>query len=162
MGQTATNHPQTITLPCCWVCEKRFVDSKPPGPAAREEHHVIPRAYGGVDGPTVSLCDTHHTALHMIARAMSAKKPYFVWTQHEPPVQKRKLMWLASRVYNAELVMKNDPNKATSVLIELNAQTQAMVDAVKRVYPQAKSREAVFLLALQRLYGAHFNDGVNQ
>lgn len=153
---TATNHEQSITLPHCWVCSTRFTDSKPPGLEHREEHHIIPRAYGGVDGPTVSLCTKHHTALHKIADALWSNKPYFIWLQDESDQAKQKLMWLATRVYNAKQLMHKDPNKHTIVLLSLDAKQQHMVDQLRKVYPSLRSREALFNAALSALYHKHF------
>jgi hypothetical protein len=160
MGQTATKHPMTIQLPHCWVCGGRFVDSKPPGPLNREEHHVIPRAAGGVDGPTVSLCDRHHTALHRTAECLQSGKPYHIYLQNDSSEAQRKVMWLAVRAFNAFAITRNDPNKQAMVLMTLDARQKHMVTQLQKVYPKARSREAIFQLALQVLYGRHFNDEV--
>lgn len=160
MGQTATKHPMTIQLPHCWVCGGRFIDSQPPGRMNREEHHVIPRAAGGVDGPTVSLCDRHHTALHRIAECLASTKPYHVYLQGESSEAQRKLMFLSTRAYNAFAATSNDPNKQAIVMLTLDAQRKQMVERLKKVYPKARSREAIFNLALHALYARHFNDEV--
>lgn len=34
-----------------------------------QEHHVIPRTYGGLNGPTVILCTKHHALVHSLAQA---------------------------------------------------------------------------------------------
>lgn len=160
MGTTATKHPMTIQLPHCWVCGTRFVSADPPGTADKEEHHVIPRQAGGSDGPTVSLCGKHHAALHRIAERLETKKPYFVFLQGEPQEAQRKIMWLATKAYNAFAATKDDPNKHAMVLISLDARQQQMIDSLKRVFPKARSREAIYNLALERLYSAHFNPEV--
>jgi hypothetical protein len=147
---------ESIKLPYCWVCEVRFVDSIPPGPMLREEHHVIPRKAGGEDGPTVSICDTHHTKLHKIALRLASKKQYFEFLVGESAPRQKKLLWLASQVYNAFELTKNDPNKQVSVLFVLDAQHKAMIDKLKKVYPALKSREAILDLALSNLYRKHF------
>lgn len=153
MGKPS-NHPSSIVLDHCWICSAKFTGNG--GSAVREDHHVVPRAFGGVDGPTVTLCENHHGKLHRIAVALKAGKPYFENLQHEDIYKVKKLLYLANQVYNAELVMRNDPNKAASVMMTLNARHRGMVDSVKKIYPQAKSREAVFLLALEALYSKHF------
>lgn len=160
MGRTATKHPMTIQLPHCWVCGGRFVDSQPPGQLNREEHHIIPRAAGGVDGPTVSLCDRHHTALHRTAECLKSKKPYHMYLQGDAPDAQRKVLFLATRAFNAFEATKNDPNKQAIVLMTLDARQQEMVSQLQKVYPKARSREAVFNLALQYLHGRHFNNEV--
>ena len=60
----------------CWVCGVRFKTSLPPGPATREDHHIIPRNAGGEDGPEVSLCERHHAIAHKIAYTIQGKKDY--------------------------------------------------------------------------------------
>jgi hypothetical protein len=49
---------QSIILDNCWVCSQRH---------GLNDHHVIPQAYGGVDGPQVTLCASHHTLIHTVA-----------------------------------------------------------------------------------------------
>jgi hypothetical protein len=41
----------------CWVC----------GASASEDHHLVPRSYGGMNGPQVSLCGNCHSCLHEIS-----------------------------------------------------------------------------------------------
>jgi hypothetical protein len=146
----------SITLPYCWICEQRFVDSVPPGPMLREEHHIIPRKAGGEDGPLVSLCDSHHAKLHKIANRLSSKKPYFDLLHGESPERQKKLLWLASRVFNAFEATRDDPNKAVSVLLTLDKGMQAKFDLLRKVYPQLKSREALVIFAINSLYQKHF------
>ncbi len=153
MGQPS-KHPSTILLPHCWVCEALFVAHG--GTEIPEEHHVIPCAYGGTDGPTISLCDTHHSKLHRIAVALKASKPFFQILQGEDPGKSKKLLYMANAVYNAELATRNDPNKAASAVLSLNARHKNMIDKLKKIYPQAKSREAVLLVALEALHARHF------
>lgn len=147
---------ESIFLPYCWVCKKRFTDSNPPGPANKEVHHVIPRQAGGVKGPTVTICETHHGALHKIALRMKSGKPYFDLLVGDSPEEKQTVIWLASRVHMAFEAVKNDPNKKVVVVIGLNAAQQQMIDRLRVVYPSLKSREALFNLALQNLYNKHF------
>ncbi len=42
----------------CWICETT---------KGIHEHHIVPRAYGGINGPTVNLCGAHHTLVHNTA-----------------------------------------------------------------------------------------------
>ena len=42
--------------------------------AALHHHHVIPQAFGGVDGPQVPLCGDCHTSIHAHALALLAFK----------------------------------------------------------------------------------------
>lgn len=148
-------------LPHCWVCGVRFTDSNPPGPANKEVHHIVPQQAGGTDGPTVTLCDTHHALLHKIALAFKSKSGRVHWSAYlkaEPPAHHQKLMWLAGVVYNAFEAVKNDPNKRVFAVMALSQVDQKRLEALKKVYPKAKSREAVLKLALDFLYSRHFTE----
>ncbi len=149
-----SSHPATIVLDHCWICGAKFVGKG--GTEIVEEHHVIPVAYGGKDGPTVSLCDTHHSKLHRIAVALKGGKNYFRHLAGEDQERTKKILYLSNQVYNAELATRGDPNKAAAVMLGLGARHKDMIDCLKRVYPQAKSREAVLLIALETLYKKHF------
>lgn len=147
---------ETITLGHCWVCGTRFNDVVPPGPAQREEHHVVPQAYGGTDGPTVSLCDGHHTAIHKIAVALRHNKPHHQFLGTYDRTQIAKLEYLAEVIQRAEERTRNDPNKRTSVVLGLDAETRAMLDALGGVYPQCRGRAALIRTAIRNLYLQHF------
>jgi hypothetical protein len=148
---------KSMLLPHCWVCERRFICSNPPGTVTRNDHHIVPKAAGGIDGPLVSLCSDHHDALHKIALRLAAKKPYFDLVNEETDEQKKKLYWLATVVHNAFQATKNDPNKKVAAIVELDRKQQEMITQLMNVYPQAKSREAVLALALEALFNKHFS-----
>lgn len=148
-------------LPHCWVCERRFVTSSPPGPALEEVHHIVPQAYGGTDGPVVSLCGDHHSALHKIALAFKSlkskkPKPYHMFLVGLRDDQKKKLLWLAQCAYNAEQEVSKDPNKHMAVVLSLDGRQRIMMDRLRAVYPQAKSKDKLLALALESLYFKHF------
>lgn len=148
-------HPNSIRLPYCWVCGLRFSDSTPPGPGNKEVHHIIPRQAGGSDGPTVTICDDHHTKLHKIALRLKSKKAYFDLIQGETDTSKHKLLWLATVAFNAFEAVKNDPNKKLYLLMSISKEQQLMIDRLKIVYPHLKSKEAIVSFALQSLYNKH-------
>lgn len=141
-------------LDACWVCGEVFTDRG--GTADREEHHVVPKQAGGVDGPQVSLCGRHHVALHKMAYRIPKRKSVFEFTRGESEESVKKLIWLATRVANAFAAVKNDKNKLRFASVTLGAKHTTMVDKLKHIYPKAKSREAVLLIALESLYSRHF------
>lgn len=148
-----SNHPQSIKLDHCWVCGLYFVERG--GSAQREIHHIIPVAYGGVDGPTVDLCDTHHSCLHKLALAVRAGKPYQHIFGTDNQDQRKKLMWLAQQVNNAQALTLGDPNKKLEVTIAIDAPTKRQLDALQKMLGKS-SRESVFKFALDQLYRKHF------
>lgn len=153
---------QSILLDHCWVCGVRFRDSIPVGPAVREDHHIIPRAAGGADGPTVTLCEAHHQTLHKIALRLTSRKPYFDLLANETEEQRKKLYWLATRVHNAFAAVKNDPNKKAIAMVTLDRRQQEMVSMLAKVYPQLRSREDILNFALEALFAKHFSTVVNK
>lgn len=138
----------------CWVCGALFSDRG--GTANREEHHIVPRQAGGEDGPQVSLCETHHGKAHKMAYKIPKKESVFEWTRGEPQICVERLMRLATVIANAFAATKNDKNKKRFATITLGAQHSKMVADLKRIYPKAKSREAIFLLALEALHKRNF------
>jgi hypothetical protein len=150
----AANDLGICGLPHCWVCGRRFSDSG--GSEQREEHHIVPRQAGGTDGPQVSLCDTHHTKVHRIEERMAASKPFFDFLQGEGPEQQKKLIWLATRARNAFALTDDDPNKLKFAQVTIDARKHMMIQKLKKVYPKARSREAILTLALESLYRKHF------
>lgn len=151
----AKDHPKSIQLDCCWVCGTKFLRSG--GQAIEESHHIIPRAYGGEDGPEVTLCETHHGILHRIASCLVRKKPYFMFVKGESKVAAEKLVWLGSQAANAEIQMKNDPNKSQSVLVFIDYTQKQQLEKLKAVYPN-EGREKLMQRALHFLYHKHFMD----
>lgn len=147
------DHPKSAILPHCWVCHVKFVGHG--GTEQRHDHHIFPRAYGGVDGPEVSICDGHHSTVHRIAEKMIREKSYHEFLRGEPQVQVQRLLYLATRIHQMYLLTENDPNKATSVSLVLTAKHKKMIDALKPV-TGVRSREAVLLKALELLYSRHF------
>lgn len=128
-------------LPYCWVCSERFTSATPPGRAQEERHHVIPVAYGGVDGLQVSLCDQHHTKAHRIAERLP-RKPFGEFLNGENPVTTKKLLWLATRIANARETYQADPNRHIMMAIMLKPEIRAMMDDLKGSL-HVRSREAV-------------------
>lgn len=91
----------TLQLPYCWVCNAND---------ALEEHHVIPRCYGGSYGPTVTLCSTCHAAVHKIALRRDGQFPTLnrEWTTEH---SMNCVRYLVSVIQRARAVTQNDSNK---------------------------------------------------
>ena len=143
---------KSMILDHCWICGAKFA---PKGPAQEEQHHIVPRAYGGSDGPVVSLCDTCHTRLHKAALAIESNNPVFQFTTGLNQDQIQKLLYLSTCVVNAKLATKNDPNKRSVVVLQFTGKETEQLDALKKVLG-AKSRMAVIKAAIFALYNKHF------
>ena len=58
----------------CWVCGTT---------EGLCRHHVVPRAYGGENGPTVHLCGAHHTLIHDLALKAPTTREVLLRTSSE-------------------------------------------------------------------------------
>ncbi len=134
----------------CWVCNKEFnVNCK------KEDHHVVPRAYGGVDGPQVSLCDSHHSAVHEIALKLWTRRSYHTLLTTDNG-SNQKLLWLASVAYNARLATENDVNKRKIIIFSPTKDTLDKLDKLKTLYKNRLSRQTLIESAITSLYNSHF------
>ncbi len=138
-----------IFRPHCWVCRKKFDHQR-----LKEDHHIIPCAYGGVDGPQVRLCSSHHTALHTIALRLFNGKPFYDLLSSDPDTNER-LLYLASVAYNARLAVADDPNKKRVLVLGLTGETNEHLTRLKAVYGRL-GRERIVELAIKHLFNKHF------
>ena len=153
----ASDLPQeSIKLEYCWVCDETFTEFGGRPSFFKHDHHLVPRAYGGVDGPTVSLCDSHHTTLHQMALRMYSNKPHFDLLTRNP-VYDRKLLWLASLVVNARHLTENDPNKPLVLHVVADKNFKSKLKALKTVFPKS-SYTVLIRYAVEQLYRKHFQD----
>ena len=134
-------------LDYCWVCGARFTDSNPSGMANKELHHVVPRAFGGLDGPIVSLCDTCHSKVHKLALMNSVD--YTIFNGLDKQAQS-KLQYLASVIKNAKQMAGSDVNKLFPISFKITRKESEVLDKLKIRY-SLSSRAAVYKLALQKL-----------
>ena len=103
----ALNPPitQTLSLEYCWVC---FVKR---GARNFEEHHTVPRSYGGERGPTVTLCCDCHTSAHKAADSLYASGNPVV--PFKSQISRERCLYLAQVICNARSAMEtiNSENK---------------------------------------------------
>lgn len=140
---------RTIVGPQCWVCKRKFDHG-----LLHEDHHVIPCAYGGRDGPQVRICSPHHTALHTIALRLYTGKPYYELLSPNPDTNQR-LLYLASVAYNARLAVMNDPNKKRVLVLAFTGDTWDKLAKLKTVYRKL-GREKLVEFAVGQLFSKHF------
>ena len=88
----------------CWVCQRKFDQN-----LTDHDHHIIPRAFGGADGPQVRICSPHHQLLHALATVLVANGRVTVADLDVPTAER--VMFLASRAAMAELRTEAEPNK---------------------------------------------------
>jgi hypothetical protein len=134
---------KTLKLDHCWICKRKLGDSGGDPSMVRNEHHVIPRAFGGADGPTVSLCSAHHDLMHKIGDRLIAGKPHFELLTKDPEIDYR-MLWLASRVQASHSMFSDDPNKKQLLIVRTNATISSMVSDLKKAL-KLSNREEVIL-----------------
>lgn len=137
----------------CFVDGRLFADAGGDPGVIRHKHHVIPRAFGGLNGPTVMVCTGHHSLLHLIGSRLIHNKPFFELLTHDPK-QDQKLLWLASRIQIAEAASRGDPNKKSVIPLVLDAPTQAKL--VKLAKAHGVSRGKLVHLLIAQEYGKIF------
>lgn len=140
---------QTLKLDHCWICDKTPERDK----VKLHEHHVIPRAYGGANGPEVTLCSGCHNLLHDLHHKVK-KKGYEVietgflnWSLE----MREKLSYLVSRVILAESVAKQTANKKVGAY---NADTYAMLSRLTKHFSMSQTKTRDY--AIRFLYEAVF------
>lgn len=145
----------------CWCCGGIFFDTgRADASKPRHSHHVIPRAYGGSNGPTVDICSEDHNTLHQLALDTITGKDIlsvgtFIKNAPFPTEHKMKVGELARHVINAEAATRNDPNKRVIISTVLTGNETRMLDQVGRVLG-SKSRARTLLLLIQRQYSISF------
>jgi hypothetical protein len=130
--------PITVTLHLghCWACRKRFVKDGGDDPSLiRNEHHVVPRCYGGEDGPTVTLCSADHDLLHALATRMIAGDE---WKGHQlirglDGIRAGRIAYMASVVLTADRATAGDPNKRFVLTLELAPAYRKKMEKLKSV-----------------------------
>jgi hypothetical protein len=147
----------SLKLEYCWVCREKFTEYGGKPNFFAHEHHLVPRAYGGKDGPTYSLCDSHHNALHRIAERLDKGKQYNEFLTGENDSDRR-LLWLATVVINSKRITANDPNKAMPVTFVAKGITKQRLKKLKTVYKLSFAN--ILELAVRSLYFKHFQSDV--
>lgn len=135
----------------CYVCGVRFVTANPPGTANEEVHHVVPRAFGGTDGPLVSLCDSCHSKVHKLANMLLFGRTDFSLLEGLDNDSRKRLYYLANVIVRAQKLAENDPNKRTLISFKISGEDAQKLDFLKRVL-NVTSREQVYNLALESLF----------
>lgn len=135
----------------CYVCKREFAKD----PSLRpHSHHIIPRAYGGTDGPMARLCTGHHDLVHAVALKLISGGSYFNLTKGMPEEELLRLLWLSSRVQAAHAELSNDPSKKVLFTASWNKSTHQKLKELATLH---KTNKANLLLSLiDRAYESSF------
>lgn len=148
---------KNIELNHCWVggSKETFTEYGGKPNLLKHVHHIVPRAFGGKDGPTVTLCDSHHNSAHYIALKIEAGKPYHEFLTGDS-LQDKRLLWLASIICNAKAWAKDDPNKPIPITFVAKGATKIKL---KRLKAMTKLKYADLMeLCISNLYNRHFKN----
>lgn len=140
-------------LPYCWICRQTLSDSGGQPTVKRHEHHVIPRAYGGSDGPTITLCSGDHSLMHDVALKLINGKSHFTLTAGLKPEPLSRLLYLATRVQVAHDYASNDANKKFPIVVGLDRKTNEMLKELVKFKRVKGGRQAV----IRELIVSEFN-----
>lgn len=133
----------------CWVCGTQ---------TALEEHHMIPRAYGGQDGPVICLCAVCHSNTHKLADASGKEKPTLQLAQSIAKTTNKisltRLQQLAIIILQSKQITVNDKNKTAVYIDRFEAQTLRELKELAKVY-QLNQKQLV-RLAIRTLHQKTF------
>ena len=118
----------------CWICKTRLADAGGDPLFLRNQHHVFPRAFGGSDGPTVSLDTAHHDLLHLVANHMMSGKDWTPLLERMEHSSKQRLLYLSTRVVEAAELFNNDPNKRITKHFTLSRKEAKAFDEMTRFH----------------------------
>lgn len=136
----------TLLLDYCWLCGARKSHT------ATEEHHIVPRCYGGEQGPTVTLCSSCHTRAHEAAESLYKGNPYVPYASQ---AERERCLYLATVIVNSRLAIENsnDPNKRTVFTMMLDGETHRTLVNLTRYL--GINQKKVMTLALNELAKKH-------
>lgn len=118
-----------------------------------EEHHVIPREYGGEKGPVVSLCPNQHRAIHRTANAFIKQKDFSVIQQFSTEASYKQLFsesqrfgYLVSLILKGFLNTNSDPNKLIIFQAKIPQSVYNLLDDIRSATGKRTNEEVLTLL----------------
>ncbi len=117
------------------------------------EHHVVPRAYGGLNGPTVTICGTHHTLIHDLALKKTAEREKLL--SRLPEAQQPRIKELVDIIRRARVASKDYKRPLTMQLV-LDAGTASKLRRLKRALG-AKSLQQTLIHSILVVYNEKRN-----
>ena len=146
-----------VRLSNCWVCGNLLLDSGGDPSHLRHQHHVIPSAAGGIDGPQVSLDSAHHSLLHLVADKMMSGREWASLLEGLPRGDRDRLLYLSTRVVEAFKYSDGDPNKRVSITLSMSRRENAAVSSLAEFHGLSKTALIRKLLAEE--YNLRFQPG---
>lgn len=137
----------------CWIC---------PETCSIEEHHIIPRCYGGEKGPTVYICSVCHSLVHAVADELGDTPSSAITTIAQGArqvfvnenVALTHAIFLVRMIQSARELVKQDPNKTAVFQTRFSARTRTQLRGLRKVFPRL-NQEKLVVLAIDNLYKKH-------
>lgn len=149
-----TNGPVNSKTDPCWICDEQI---------QLVEHHMIPRAYGGVNGPTVYICSNCHKNVHAIESEIGSEpfQPDDVLEMikdklfYIPETHLTRAFICIKMIIQARDAVEGDPNKSVVFMDRFPPVVKNQLRALRTVYPKLNQQKIV-RLAIELLYSRHF------
>ena len=126
----------------CWVC------GSTPGEGKLDCHHMVPRALGGEEGPTVWLCQPCHRRVHEAGYGRGVEPSGCALSDSRCSI-------LGGTIMEAARVVKDDPNKSVVFTDRFPAETRKQLRELAKA--TGKTQKEVVRMALaymhRTLYG---------
>lgn len=138
----------------CWICGN--IDGL-------EEHHIVPRAYGGSKGPTVILCGLCHANIDLLSNKKELFEPdvekefvvrtisgfCYVWKK---PAHKNTLVAISRAYYLASIIRKSrqshksSPNRRMTLSQVLDPKTARRFRKLCKTFNLTQKQMIYFLI----------------
>lgn len=145
----------TLILPFCWVCnaQRKDIDASV---APMEEHHIVPRSYGGADGPTVTICPACHTNAHTCGEALFKGNSTLVYKFYSDQIKQDRCLYLAEVICRSKALASKSENKRYVYSGFLKAETHKKLRDLVTFYGKKASQQKIIVLAIEELHKKHF------
>ena len=116
------------------ICNHCTACGRSTGPTVSlHNHHVIPRAFGGTDGPQITLCVDHHEFVHDLAKQRKIVSIGSFPNLTESPKCVKILVYLINVIVRSELSTKKDPNRPIRFSCQVPQATMTKLNTIMRV-----------------------------
>lgn len=144
----------TAVLDYCWVCKIKDVPF--------DEHHVVPEAYGGEDGPQITLCGSHHTLVHnlglfQLKQLTSSSEESTIEEADSKALQalnaqgQQRAVYLANVIASAGFAVVSDVNKTIKYAGVFTAEQNRKLNAIKQSLG-VRSKHTAIVMCINRMH----------
>lgn len=142
-----------VDIDCCWVCGVDFIppsdviEHKPP--AKKHLHHVVPRAYGGTNGPMISICTNCHNIVHECGDKLYAGNPT---NPFQTKTAIERCLYLATVICNSRRLHEKDANKKVVFSCSFDADTHSKLKDLVKYFKPNSSQPKIIVKAIHEMH----------